>query len=539
MNTSPSPTAPSGGSLSSGLEMVPSDEILGDANIQPKTVSTMDPSTDVGVAEAVENLVDDFMEQAHIDPVAGQVGDEAPADAEAIAEVEALEATPSVGGGITNATRPENLEDLVGMETAKRKLNLAIRGSIMRNQPLRSFLITGPSGTGKTTLAKIIHKLASAKFAGNNLICSQGSDITSTDDLYSLATTAKDGDVIFIEEAHTLGGGGKKSKTIQAALYEWLEDFSLSGLGALGNGAKAPKVCFVFATTDPGKLLEPLRNRCERIDLQFYNVEEIEIILRRAAIKAGISEDKLCPDALRMMAQSSRGIPRIAIMGRLNPIMDLMIVEDRSFCVDTVEELFDILELHPLGLEANDMLYCHTLYNAMQKNGNSPISSKQLQNMTGLTDNLIENLIEPYLIKTGIIRIGTRGRSLTDHGFEALALKPLVDEGTIEAVRVNQIQNVGLEKMIKNPEVVALGTAGVMAKLGLNYQNVKDRATFKAALFEIGYEVKRKAGIVPMVTSAWQTRISLSQRSSQQFEDSCEQPAPQPQKPITRLSEIS
>jgi Holliday junction DNA helicase RuvB len=408
----------------------------------------------------------------------------------------------SMGDGITNATRPDSLDDVVGMATAIRKVKLTVLGSQHRNQPPRSLLVTGPSGCGKTTLAKIVNKLLNRPGRPSKLYNIPASDISSLDDLYALASSGvKDNDVIFFEEAHTIGGGGKKAKLIQAALYEWIEDFRLSGMVTQQGMTIAPKVCFIFATTDPGKLLEPLRNRCERIDLQYYSVDEIKIILQRAAVKLGM-ETPLDEEALDLLAKSCRGIPRVAIMQRLNPIIDMMAVENREFNVGTVEALFELQELHPLGLEANDILYCNQLYTSMKSNGGKPVGSKTLQMMTGLTDNLIENLIEPYLIKSGIVLISSRGRLITDYGYDVLNLKPITTPGTIQHVRVNGPSMDMIDDLLKDQEVIRQGVQSFMAKLGLDYSNITERAAFKAALFDRGYEVKRRAGIVKITSSS-------------------------------------
>jgi hypothetical protein len=167
-----------------------------------------------------------------------------------------------------------------------------------------------------------------------------------------------------------------------------------------------------------------------------------------------------------------------------------------------VEALFELQELHPLGLEANDILYCNQLYTAMKSNGGKPVGSKTLQMMTGLTDNLIENLIEPYLIKSGIVLISSRGRLITDYGYDVLNLKPITTPGTIQHVRVNGPSMDMIDDLLKDQEVIRQGVQSFMAKLGLDYSNITERAAFKAALFDRGYEVKRRAGIVKITSSS-------------------------------------
>ena len=486
------------------------------------------------VTSGADALVNDFIHEAHMDisvdkTITTQQAIESLDDG-STEEVEVKILKPNVakmGSGITNLTRPDNLDDIVGMQTAIRQVRLSTKGSFLRNQPLPSFLITGPSGCGKSTIAKVIHKEAGNDSRFYNV---PASDITSPGDLYQLAQTLRDGDVVFLEEAHALGGGGKKAKIIQSILYEWLEDYKLSGLGAGGGITDAPKVCFIFATTDPGKLLEPLRNRCERIDLQFYSVDEIKTIIIRAAAKLGIGTD-LDDEALTMLAKSSRGIPRIAIMQRLRPLMDLMIVENLPFSAETVESLFEFKSLHPLGLEPNDMLYCHCLYESMRANGNKPVSSKTIQSMTGLTDNLVEQLIEPYLMKSGVVVVTGRGRMITDHGFEVLGLKPLLQSGSNASYRLDtSTLEDKIDNLVKDDGILKQGTAAAMAKVGLNYQDITERATFKAALLERGYEIKRKSGIVKVRTSSLQsspTSVSPMLSLSHILSGLPEEPVPQ------------
>ena len=391
--------------------------------------------------------------------------------------------------GITNIVRPSTMNDLVGLSTQRRQIEMCLEGSRKRNVAPPSFLMGGPSGCGKTTLASIIGTIT-----GRDVHKITGTDLRTVDDVYDLVTRCKDWDVVYIEEAHTMGGTGKAGKHIQAVIYEWIEDFRItSGQNGI---VTAPGVCFIFATTDPGKLLEPLRNRCARVDVKLYTILQLRDIIYNAALKLGY-DFSVDEDALYLLAQSSRGLPRVAIMGRLDKILNYMTVHEKQFNLQTVEEFFELMNVNEYGLEANDKLYCETLHTVMTRQEGRPVAAKTIQQMTALADNLVTEVIEPYLLQVGFIEITGRGRVLTPLACSKLGLAPIATTA-VERAKYAHLQIENLPDMLEDENVRKLGISGLMGLFGMKYSNAVDRETFKVAMESAGYTSKRRAGITKL-----------------------------------------
>lgn len=390
--------------------------------------------------------------------------------------------------GITNIVRPEKMDDLIGLEKIRNKIMMVLEGAKKRQMAVPSFILGGPSGCGKTTVSGIIGNIV-----GGTVHKCTGTDIKKVDDVYDLVTRVKDNDVVYIEEAHTIGGTGKAGKHIQAVIYEWIEEFRItSGQQGIVN---APAVCFIFATTDPGKLLEPLRNRCTRIDVTLYKLDQLKAILLRAAAKLG-HDFSIDEDALEMLAKSSRGLPRVAIMGRLDKILSFMAVHEAPFNVETVDKFFEVMDIDEYGLETNDKIYCHTIHAVMQKQNGRPVAAKTIQQMTGLADNLVEQVIEPYLLQIGFIEITGRGRIITPIGCAKLNLPPIQTTSEEKAKYAHLSLEEDLPKMLEEQASRDLGTQGLMALFGLKYTVPAEREKFRQALEAAGYVSKRRSGIV-------------------------------------------
>lgn len=392
---------------------------------------------------------------------------------------------------IVNLTRPASFDEVVGMETVKTILLMEIRGAKNRGLSPRSFVLGGPPGTGKTTIAELI-----GAEMGGQVHKYLGSDLKSPDDIYDIAAQVQNNDVVYIEEAHTIGGGTKNAKYTQAVFLEWIENGKFLNAGPFN--VTAPQVSFVLPTTSPGRLSEPLRTRCRILSTKYYTIDQLEEILRRAARKIGIDVES-CPEALRLLAQSSRGSPRIAVMNRLDGLANLLSVEGVPFSMEAVKRFLDLYDISEWGLESSDIHYCRTLYNKMQ-GSDRPVALKTMQQLTGMSEDMVREVIEPYLMQIGVLSIETRGRILTEFGCKLLDLE-VVRPGTtsIEKLVLEQRPAVDVEilrEMIKDPNVRKAGLRGLSEKFGLNYP--KDNGILQSALNILGFESRQRIGIAPL-----------------------------------------
>src|SRR4029079_8994419 len=203
--------------------------------------------------------------------------------------------------------RPQRLSEFIGQEQARANLSVFIEAARARKEALDHVLFVGPPGLGKTTLAQIVARELSVNFRATS-----GPVIAKAGDLAALLTNLEDRDVLFIDEIHRL------SPAVEEILYPAMEDYQLALIIGEGPAARSVKIdlakfTLVAATTRLGLITNPLRDRFGiPIRLNFYAVDELELIVRRGARLMGLG---MTDEGAREIARRARGTPRIA--GRL------------------------------------------------------------------------------------------------------------------------------------------------------------------------------------------------------------------------------
>ncbi len=182
------------------------------------------------------------------------------------------------GEDFDTSLRPQTLDEFVGQKQARENLKVFIEAAKMRSEALDHVLFVGPPGLGKTTLAQIM-----ARELGVGFRSTSGPVIAKAGDLAALLTNLEENDVLFIDEIHRL------SPAVEEILYPAMEDFQLDLIIGEGPAARSVKIdlakfTLVAATTRLGLLTTPLRDRFGiPVRLNFYTVEELELIVRRGA----------------------------------------------------------------------------------------------------------------------------------------------------------------------------------------------------------------------------------------------------------------
>ncbi len=314
---------------------------------------------------------------------------------------------------IDAALRPKTLDDFVGQRAARENLRVFIDAAKARGDALDHVLFFGPPGLGKTTLAQII-----ARELGVGFRATSGPVIAKSGDLAALLTNLEDGDVLFIDEIHRL------NPAVEEVLYPAMEDRALDLMIGEGPSARSvridlPKFTLVGATTRQGLLTTPLRDRFGiPVRLNFYTVEELEKVVRRAASLLGLA---LTEDGAHEVARRSRGTPRIA--GRLLRRVRDFAHSGGDLEVDArvADGALTRMEVDALGLDAMDRRYLHMIAD-IYKGG--PVGVETLA--AGLSEprDTIEEVIEPYLIQLGLVARTARGRCLNGKGWTHLGITP-------------------------------------------------------------------------------------------------------------------
>src|SRR5918993_761076 len=217
-----------------------------------------------------------------------------------------------------SSLRPQVLAEFIGQRQARANLKVFIESSKARGDALDHVLFVGPPGLGKTTLAQIV-----ARELGVNFRSTSGPVIAKAGDLAAQLTNLEERDVLFIDEIHRL------NPAVEEILYPAMEDYQLDLIIGEGPAARSvkidlPKFTLVGATTRAGLLTTPLRDRFGiPIRLEFYTVDELELIVKRGARVLGVG---MSEDGANEIAKRSRGTPRIA--GRLlRRVRDFAVVE--------------------------------------------------------------------------------------------------------------------------------------------------------------------------------------------------------------------
>jgi Holliday junction resolvasome RuvABC ATP-dependent DNA helicase subunit len=159
------------------------------------------------------------------------------------------------------------------------------------------------------------------------------------------------------------------------------------------------KFTLVAATTRLGLITNPLRDRFGiPVRLNFYTVEELELIVRRGARILGLP---MSDDGALEIARRARGTPRIA--GRLlRRVRDFATVAGAGEVTRRIaDEALTRLEVDSLGLDALDRRYL----NMIARNfGGGPVGVETIA--AGLSEprDAIEDIIEPYLIQQGFLQ---------------------------------------------------------------------------------------------------------------------------------------
>jgi holliday junction DNA helicase RuvB len=311
--------------------------------------------------------------------------------------------------------RPLALDDFVGQRQFRDNLSVFISAARDRGEALDHVLFHGPPGLGKTTLAQIV-----AREMGVGFRATSGPVIQRAGDLAALLTNLQPRDVLFIDEIHRL------MPAVEEILYPAMEDFQLDLIIGEGPAARSvridlPPFTLVGATTRSGLITRPLRERFGiPLRLVFYEPDELERIVSRGA---RVLDMELTPDGAMEIARRSRGTPRIA-MRLLRRVRDFAAF-DRVVRIDAkaADAALNRLEVDASGLDAMDRRYLRCI---AENYGGGPVGVETVAAALADQRDVIEDVIEPYLMQQGLVQRTPRGRMLTDRAYPYLGLKPPV-----------------------------------------------------------------------------------------------------------------
>jgi Holliday junction DNA helicase RuvB len=307
--------------------------------------------------------------------------------------------------------RPQSLAEFIGQRPVRENLRVFIAAARERREALDHVLLFGPPGLGKTTLAQIV-----ARELGVGFRATSGPVIARAGDLAAILTNLERHDVLFIDEIHRL------SPAVEEILYPAMEDFQLDLIIGEGPAARSirldlPPFTLVGATTRSGLLTTPLRERFGiPVRLELYRPDELADIVARAARLLSV---ELTEDGAMEIAQRARGTPRVA--GRLlRRVRDFALMAGtRPIDAKAADAALTRLEVDRGGLDAMDRRYLGCIAGHY---GGGPVGVETLSAALGEQRDVIEEVIEPFLVQQGLVQRTPRGRILAAGAYRVLGL---------------------------------------------------------------------------------------------------------------------
>lgn len=309
--------------------------------------------------------------------------------------------------------RPQKMSDMVGQREVFERLLIAVDAASKRDDPLGHILFDGPPGLGKTTFATCI-----PRELGVHLEMTSGAAIKAPKDLLPYLTNLQEKTVFFIDEIHRL------PTAVEEYLYTAMEDFRIDLV--LGEGINARTInmslkpfTLIGATTRAGLLSSPLRDRFQfREHLEFYSDQELTEIVTRNAQKLQVTIE---PDAASIIAQRSRGTPRVA-NNRLRCVRDYVTSKaDGHITCQLAQDALKMWGVDLRGLDKQDRKYLETLIRVFD---GGPVGVEALAHTMNTAVDTLSDEVEPYLLRSELLIRSPRGRMATDLAWQHLQLTP-------------------------------------------------------------------------------------------------------------------
>ena len=295
----------------------------------------------------------------------------------------------------------------VGQQEAIMRVRVALEAAWNDGNRLPHMLFVGGPGLGKTEAAHLV-----SRELGVTLHERLAQVVSNMGAMNGLLLQADDKDIVFLDEIHEL------PPNVQTILYRAMEGGQISLQGRENNTMSMPLKNFtiVGATTDEYRLLSPLRDRFKVIvPFVEYDAESLALITLQRAHMLGIELDEQIG---REIATRSKGTPRLAIRILESCHRYARSKGDERITQQHFELTLALDGLDSLGLGPDEQRYLRFLAGRNEE----PVRLFTIESALGIHRRTVQTVIEPFLIKSGLIERHSPGRVITEKGLRHLGL---------------------------------------------------------------------------------------------------------------------
>jgi holliday junction DNA helicase RuvB len=302
-----------------------------------------------------------------------------------------------------DALTPTSLAHIVGQPRVVEPLKVAVEAAHQDHRKLDDVLLLGPPGLGKSTIASVL-----AKEMASNIHEVLAQSVADQSDLSAVLLRARDGDIVHIDEAHEL------PKRRQTALNLAVDRRTIAvWWGATILDVPIANFTLVLSSTDEFRLIQPLRDRMKlALHFSFYSTDELVRLLSHRCRSLRWNVD---PDVLAGIAQRAHGTPRLALRLLEACRRVTRSAGESEIRMSDFQTACNLEQIDELGLGPNENRYLDLL-----RAGGSRLNV--LASTLGLPPRSVSEVLEPMLIRAGLILKDDRGRRhLTTAGREHAA----------------------------------------------------------------------------------------------------------------------
>jgi len=297
---------------------------------------------------------------------------------------------------------PSSIRHLIGQKGVIDQVAVALDASFADNRKFDHSLLVGPPGVGKSALAAVIAAEMAADF--HEVL---GQSIKQPSDLNALLLGAKDKDVVHLDECHEL------AKPYQTALYRAIDkrEIVLSGSGKPGSTPQSIPLgdfTLLLSTTDEYNLLQPLRDRMRLLlRFDFYSNQDLTtVLLQRSRALRWEVEGQVLP----LVAQRARGTPRLALRLLQSCRRVCRAVGESTITGEHLERACALEQIDDLGLGPVEQRYLKIVASGASR-------LNVVASMLGLPGKTVSEVVEPFLIRAGLVAKDDQGRrQITSEG---------------------------------------------------------------------------------------------------------------------------